>query len=331
LVTSYFSTDYVYKSNTLGKNGFYLKNGEDGILYDSSNIINLYNSEIVGTLVRAYNGTLESTDGTIELIVQDVYPWYLFDYIICGGYKAVVQNAARELADRRNDALVLADTGGFYINPNEDLDARLNQVPWNTFNAMLYSQFREVFDAWNGKYIWMTPVYHAIERHLYVDKQYWIAEPVAGIEKGAISEPINLAYKPSFIKMEDLIEKGVNPTIYEPDGIYILTQLTTYKRLSILQRAHAVKFVHFLKKQLPKLLKDLLQRKATKYWLNQAEFRVKNYMEQFLDGKAIDRYVAITDYSVNVEFDELRSEMNIYLKIRPIRVIEAINVFIIVT
>jgi len=40
-----------------------------------------------------------------------------------------------------------------------------------------------VFDPFTGEKIWMNPVYHALERHLYCDGAYFIAEPVAGIEK----------------------------------------------------------------------------------------------------------------------------------------------------
>jgi hypothetical protein len=328
-IQTMFATGTVTALNTRGYEGFFLEKGEDGIQYDDQGRLNTHHGKIEGILVQAYNGTLTSVDSTIELIVQTIYPRYQFDYIVAGGYSKNVQNAARQLADTRADCMCLADTG-YNTTPNDDIYARENDVPWNTFNAMLYSQYRQRFDEHTGtsKY-WFTPVYHALEQHLYVDDKYWIAEPVAGIEKGAISESIKLAYKPAQVKMNDLMDKEVNVTISEPDGKYFLTQFTTWKRLSVMKRGHAVKFVHFVKKALPPLLKDILQRKATQFWVNMVDTRIKGFMQPFT--AASGRWAAISSFSSASVFDEARSEINVVLTIKPLRAIEAINVRIVVT
>ena len=328
-VQTMFATGTVTSLETRGYEGFFLEKGGDGIQYDDQNRININHSKIEGLLVQAYNGSLSSVDSTIELIVQTIYPRYQFDYVVAGGYSKNVQNAARQLADIRSDCMCLADTG-HNTKPNDDILARENDVPWNTFNAMLYSQYRQRFDEHTGtnKY-WFTPVLHAIEQHLYVDDEYWIAEPVAGIEKGAISEAIKLAYKPTVVKMNDLMDKEVNVTISEPDGKYFLTQFTTWKRLSVMKRAHAVKFIHYIKKSIPPLLKDILQRKASSYWVRLVESRINGFMGTFVASSG--RFAAISSFSSAAQFDEARSEINIVLTVKPIRAIENINVRIVVT
>ena len=328
-VQTMFATGTVTQLETRGYEGFFLEKGEDGIQYDDQDRLNFYHGKIEGLLVQAYNGTLNSVDSTIELIVQTIYPRYQFDYVVAGGYSKNVQNAARQLCDTRADCMCLGDTG-YNSTPNDDILARENDVPWNSFNAMLYSQYRQRFDPHTGtsKY-WFTPVFHAIEQHLYVDDKYWIAEPVAGIEKGAISESIKLTYKPAVVKMNVLMDKEVNVTISEPDGKYFLTQFTTWKRLSVLKRAHAVKFVHYVKKSLPPLLKDILQRKATPFWVKQVDARINGFMSPFTASNG--RFAAITGFSAASQFDEARSEINVVLTIKPIRAIEAINVRIVVT
>jgi hypothetical protein len=197
---------------------------------------------------------------------------------------------------------------------------------------MIYTQYQRMFDQFTGKYLWFSPVYNAIERHLEVDSKYWIAEPVAGIEKGAIQAPMTLSYRPKITELQDLIDKELNPVIVEPDGTYILTQLTTWKRLSIMKRAHAVKFVHFIKKRIPSLLKDILQRKMTAFWINLADQRVKAFMARYVDGAngSSERFTAISTFSCQVIADEARSELNVILTIKPIRAIESINVSILV-
>ena len=327
-VQTMFATGTVTSLETRGYEGFFLEKGEDGIQYDDQDRLNINHGMIEGLLVQTYNGTLNSVDSTIELIVQTIYPRYQFDYIIAGGYSKNVQNAARQLADTRADCMCLADTG-HNKTPNDDLYARENDVPWNTFNAMLYSQYRQRFDPHTGtsKY-WFTPVYHALEQHLYVDDKYWIAEPVAGIEKGAISESIKLAYKPAVVKMNDLMDKEVNVTISEPDGKYFLTQFTTWKRLSVMKRAHAVKFIHFVKKSLPPLLKDILQQKANAFWISTVNRRINGFMTPFTAVSG--RWAAVSSFSSSSGFDEARSEINVVLTIKPLRAIESINVRIVV-
>ena len=173
----------------------------------------------------------------------------------------------------------------------------------------------------------ISPVYHAIERHLVIDGNYFLAEPVAGIEKGAITEPIELVYKANHTERGDLIDAEMNVTIVEPDGKYILSQFTSWKRLSILKRLHAAKFVAFVRKMVPPLLKDLLQRKATDFWKEQGRMRVENFLGKYMGGD-VEALNVLSDYSVSVEFDEIGSELNVYIMLKPLRVIERINVYI---
>jgi len=178
--------------------------------------------------------------------------------------------------------------------------------------------------------ITVSPCYHAIENHLVVDGNYFLGEPVAGIEKGAIAEPIELVYTANHTERGDLGDAELNLTIVEPDGKYFLTQFTTWKRLSILKRLHAAKFVAFVRKSIPPLLKDLLQRKGTDFWVNQGQSRVDYFLSKYLNTD-VEALKMLTNYSVRVEFDEVASELNVYIGLTPIRVIERINVYIAVS
>jgi len=322
----------VSKTTLVGENGIGLGAGDDGVLFDSQQNLNIGNSLIQSIVAQGYAGTLPSTDGSIELIAQSVYPWYEFDYILAGGYTADIQSNAVALADGREDVMVLADTGSNIASAATDLALRQSTVTYNSFNVMLYSQYRQIFDVYTGRNVALSPVYHAIDRHLLIDQRDWIAEPVAGIDKGAINEPITLSYRANLTRLSEMIDVEINPTIVETQGKYILHQLTTWKQLSILKRGHAVKFVHFIKKEIPKLLKDILQHKATPFWIGQAQSRVDGFMRPFVVGfSSSERFTALTSFSATVAFDDLKSELNIALAIKPIRSIEIINVSIIVS
>ena len=304
--------------------GIVLENGTDGSQYNSSGNIQP-DTLLLGKVAQAYSGQL--TENGIDELRETVYPVFQPDYILCGGYPAFVQSQANELASYRQDCMVLADTGSFINSGDKDLDARQNDVPWNTFTSMLYTQYRRITDIYTGRKFWVSPVYHAIQRHLYCDAIYFLAEPVAGIEKGAIEDPCVLAYRGNHTMRGDLMDVELNPTIDEPDGVYFLTQFTTWKRYSVLKRAHVAKFVVYLKKALPPILKDILQRRATNFWISQARTRVNSFMAQFLEGPT-ERYSCIKSFTANVSFDETSSTLDVILSIVPIRAIERINVTI---
>jgi len=324
-------------TNSIAAGGVQFENGTDGTV-NTARTLPMYNSTgnleadrdyLNGQILLAYQGAMISVDGSIEQIPECVYPWYQPDYIITGGYPAVVQIGGKYLADYRQDCIHLADTGGYVTSYSADLTARLNDVPWNSWTSALYTQYRRIFDPFTGEKIWMNPVYHAVERHLYCDGAYFLAEPVAGIEKGAISEPIELAYKSNHTERGDLMDAELNCIIVEPQGKYILTQFTTWKRLSVLKRLHVAKFVAYIRKVIPTLLKDILQRRATQYWIGQAQFRVSNFLGKFLESN-VERYSVLKSFNVAVNFDDVASELNVIIDITPIRAIERINVFIIV-
>ena len=311
-------------------NALMFENGDDGTtngqpVYNSANKLYL-DSELYGLIQQAYDGSMTSVDGSVEQITECTYPWYEPDYINTGGFPATIQNAGRQLADYRQDCFHIGDSG-YKKSVAQDLTARLEEVPWNNWTSQLYVQYRKITDKYTGEQMWITPAYHAMERHLAVDAAYFIGEPVAGIEKGAIAEPIELAYRTNHAQRGDLQDVEMNMTIVEPQGKYFLTQLTTWKRLSILKRAHAAKFICYCRKMIPTLLKDLLQRKATPYWINQAQTRVDYFMRKFTNA-AVERYQILESFTANVVFDDVASELNVYIELVPLRVIERINVFI---
>jgi hypothetical protein len=312
--------------NNITKGGLNFSEGSNGTgLYDSFG--NISPSELMyGRVASSYNGSLTSIDGSIEMMPEQIFPVYSIDYIISGGFPANVQIAAASLASAREDCHHLADTGLAYNSVTSDLYARRTIMPLNNWTTSLYVQYRQIRDVYTGRMIWISPVYHAIQNHLNVDNKYFIAEPVANIEKGAINDEIKLAYQTNHTTRGDLLDKELNFTVVETDGVYFSSQFTTWKRYSALKRQHIAKFTAYVNKQLPKILKDVVQRKATAYWLSQAKFRVENFFTKFIDGVSTDRYACINSFTCVLDFDKTRSELNIYVTFTPILSIERINV-----
>lgn len=74
-------------------------------------------------------------------------------------------------------------------------------------------------------------------------------------------------------------------------------------------------------------MKDLLQRKATAFWISQAKIRCNSLLNNFLEGPT-ERYSVISKYTCQVAFDEQSSTLDVYIDIWPLRAIEKINVVI---
>ncbi|MFW6242634.1 MAG: hypothetical protein ACOC2W_00585, partial [bacterium] len=329
-IMSMFSHSSMISSKIVGTGiGVNLENGSYGEgLYDSGGNINP-SEEVYGLIARAYDGTLASTDSSIEQLQEYVYPFVQPDYIVSGGYPSYVQERARFIADLRQDCHHLADTG-HKVSVDSDLQARLEEYPWNNFTSSLYPQFRKIFDPYTGNTIWMSPIFNNIENQLRTDDQYFIGEPVAGIEKGSIPQQAELAYYANHTQRGDMLDKQLNFTIREPQGQYFSTAKTTYKRMSVLQNQSVAKFVAYIRKNIPPLLKDILQRKGTQFWIEQARSRTYNFLENFVENPSNERYSILKTFSADVNFDDVRQELNLYVNITPLRTIERINVFIIV-
>ena len=322
------------KNINIDKNGARLTYGDDGTgQYNTSGYIDPTN-ELYAKVAQAFDGTLTTPNG-IDQLREELLPIYQPDYIISAGFPSFVERSAEELAMARGDCMNMSDTGGYSPNYETDLKKRAGEqkdaegntigTPWNSWNSMLYVQYCKVFDSYTGRYFWVTPVYFAIQRHLYCDATYFIAEPVANIEKGAIDSSISLAYVANHTERGDLGDVELNGIISEPEGKYFLTQYTTWKQYSILKRAHAAKFICYLKKTIPSLLKDLLQHKGTAYWIAQANTRLNTFLSRFLAGTD-ERYSILSSFSCNVTFDSSSNEMDVYISVTPIRAIERIIV-----
>jgi len=336
-ILSLFSYQTVHGTNVIATNndnringGFFLQKGENGLLFNEDGTLN-YNDTYHALVTQAYMGKLTSIDGSIELLQQILYPRYMLDYVFCGGYGISEIDGARTLVDIRGDTMLLSDLG-YNFNKTSDEKEQRHLSGWNTWNMMIYSQWRQMFDEHTGKDIWMTPIYDEIEHHLSVDNNYGISEPVAGIEKGALQRTVELAYKPTLEEISDLIDAQINPTIDEPDGRYTLTQLTTFKRLSSMGRGNWVKFVHYIQKEIPRQCKDILQTKATSnvYKSGLTRKRINAILNPYVDTGENNLKATLSSFNLEIAFDELRNELKVVIVFDFLGIVEKIAANIIV-
>jgi hypothetical protein len=263
-----------------------------------------------------------------EVIHEVLYPELDFDYV----------PDWTEDIDVMNEIVQLAEDIGFTMpiialprstSPENDYKARTQDMYMSSFNTMIYSGQNNDnhYLETDGTRITCSPSYYAMIDHLNIDNNISITEPVANMVKGQL--PVAGAQLSYIAKSKD-IEKlrfvQINTIIKEVDGIYFIDQLTAYKAASKLSRANVVKVIHRMRKDLPRILKDLLQRKATDNILMAAKTRTERYLSRWVvsDSNIVDGI--FSEVSVNPTFVAEEYKLIVSIAVKPIGTIEKIEV-----
>lgn len=309
-------------------------------LFNSAGYLNLpayaVNCKARDVMVRFFNETPE--------IREVLYPRYDFDYVPDWTGNIDVVNTITAFGDSLGMTMPLVSLPPLNYNigtntnndkaADADLELRNSLISLSTYNSMLYgSQVNKNHISNNsGQRLRMPMSYYAMMAHLRIDRDYSITEPVANLIKGTLlgSSKKNLAYAPSSIKIEKLRNVQINAVIDEPDGLYIIDQLTMYKKASKLSRGNVVKVLHRMRKDLPKLLKDLIQSKETANVIDVALERTYNYLAKYL--VSADNYSdgLFRSVKVNAVYNPDTYTLRLGVTVNPIGTIEVIDIPIIV-
>jgi hypothetical protein len=263
-----------------------------------------------------------------EVIHEVLYPELDFDYIPDWTGDVDIMNEIVQLADEIGFTMPI-----IALPRTTDKDAdyimRVEDVYLSSFNTVLYSgQYNDNhYIETSGTRISGSSAYYAMLVHLNTDEQISITEPAANVVKGQLPvSGVRLTYIAKSVDIEKLRSVQINTIIKETDGIYFIDQLTTYKAASKLSRANTVKVIHRMRKDLPRLLKDLLQKKATVNILNDAKSRTETYMSKWIVREDNITHGIFSDVSVTPVFIQEELKLIISIAVNPIGTIEKIEV-----
>jgi len=280
----------------------------------------LYHEDAKQLMVDFYN--------TNEIIHEVLYPELDFDYVPEWTQDIDIANAIVQFADEIGFTMPIVSLPR-QTDYEDDYLARIEDVYLSSFNTALYSGQNNDnhYLPQTGTRITCPSSYYAMLNHLNTDEQISITEPMANIVKGQL--PVAGA-KLSYIAKSPHIEKlrgvQVNTIIKEIDGIYFIDQLTAYKSASKLSRINVVKVIHRMRKDLPKILKDLLQRKALENVLFSAKTRTEQYMARWLVTDSNTTDGIFSEIDVTPLFVEEELKLIVSVAVKPIGTIEKIEV-----
>lgn len=314
-----------------------LYSGYDGLNLSPSNLLNMNGTSEAGKqnaselLLEFYNNT--------EDLREVLYPKYDFDYIPDWTEDVNVQVAIINLADDIGLSMPILSAPLTY-NPtivtknlvDYDLATRKERLFQSSYNSALYSgQMNKTHRTDNNLRMYMPLSYYAMIAHLRIDNQYSITEPVANMIKGTLaSTELNLTYAPTSLEIEKLRNEQVNAVIVEPDGTYIIDQLTMYKKASKLSRINIVKVLHRIRKDLPKLLKDLLQTKAIGSVIDTAVSRTETELNKWVITPENAKDGIFQSADVKATFNEETYKLRLTITVNPVGTLESIDIPIIV-
>ncbi len=280
----------------------------------------LYHEDAKQLLIQFYSNN--------ETIHEVLYPELDFDYVPDWTQDIDVMNSIVQLADEIGFTMPIISLPRA-TDPQDDYLMRIEDVYLSSYNTAMYSGQNNDnhYTSESGIRISYPSSYYALLNHLSTDNQISITEPMANIVKGQM--PVagtQLSYIAKSVNIEKLRGVQINTIIKEIDGIYFIDQLTAYKAASKLSRINVVKVIHRMRKDLPKLLKDLLQRKALENVLLSAKTRTEKYMTRWLvtDNNTIDGI--FSEINVTPQFIEEELKLIVSVAVKPIGTIEKIEV-----
>lgn len=310
--------------------------------YDGDNLHNIGKLNLTGTssagkqngkelLLNFYNNTSE--------LREVLYPKYDFDYIPDWTENVDVATSIINLADDIGLSMPILSMPLNYDPTiitkdlvDRDLTTRNKRLFQSSYNSALYTgQMNKTHRTDNNLRMYMPLSYYAMVAHLRIDNQFSITEPVANMIKGTLaSTTLNLTYAPSSLEIEKLRNAQINAVIVEPDGSYIIDQLTMYKKASKLSRINIVKVLHRIRKDLPKLLKDLLQTKAIGSVIDTAVSRTETELSKWIITPENAKDGIFESATVKATFNDKTYKLRLTITVKPVGTLESIDIPIIV-
>jgi hypothetical protein len=331
LVVKEFAVERATLYKKLLSQDWYFENGFDGEYIHINDQMN-------------FNGPSEAGKQNVKQLLIDFYannseireimfPKYIYNYVVDWTSDLDVINSIINLTDSVGKAFGIFSLPLSYGADN-DYKIRTEKLYQSTYNNMLYAGEWNLkhYDEFSGKNIPMPMSYYMMIKHLQIDNQESITQPVAGIVRGQLPvSNVELSYSPKTKDIEKLRHVQINTIVNETDGVYAIDQLTMYKKASKLSRINVVKVIQQMRIDLPQLLKPFIQTKETSNVVSSIESIVNDYMNKWkvVVGSANPDEIF---KSVNVSTLYIPEEYKLIVSIRvvPIGTIEKIDIPIIV-
>lgn len=285
-----------------------------------------YSSE----LDRAIIGSPSRGTGLSAFTNPDEYDISLL--VIPGNSSGSVIGRAIAFCEARGDVLYIIDPP-FGLRPQQVIDWHNGLLfsdlanSLNTSYAALYWSWVEIFDQFSGQAIFIPPSGHvaAVYARTSREREVWFAP--AGLQRGRLLSVRRVEFNTTKGDRDALYGLGnsVNPiaNLFQ-EGITVFGQRTLQRRRSALDRVNVRMLLIYLKKVLPRALRNFLFEPNTPATWSQVKGLIENLLIDVVQRQGIEAFQVIVDESNNTPQRRDNNELWVSVAIKPVKAIEFI-------
>lgn len=293
--------------------------GANGIPTDSA-----YASE----LDRAIIGNAARGTGLTSLTNSDEFDISLLS--IPGNSSGSVIGRAISFCEARGDVMFLIDPP-FGLRPQQVIDWHNGLLhsdlanSLNTSYAALYWSWVEIFDQFSGQSIFIPPSGHVagVYARTAREREMWFAP--AGLQRGRLLTVRKTEFTTTKGDRDALYGLGnaVNPiaNLFQ-EGVTVFGQRTLQRRHSATDRVNVRMLLIYLKKVLPRALRQFLFEPNTPAVWTQVKGMVEALMLDVVQRQGVEAFQVVCDETINTPQRRDNNELWIAVKIKPVKAIE---------
>lgn len=329
----------------VAKNGFGRNIFIENVLNERSNYVDVtVDSGFIGSTFSSNTITLVSgSDDTAEPTPAQVADaWNLFSnkedidvrfLINAGMTHPTIQTRMKEIAEFRGDCLPLFDIPlSECYSVSNMIDYRDLDLQLDSYFGALYGGWIKVNDQFNDVNLWIPPSADIAANWTTVisNGEFWLA--ALGIETGVIPDVIDVTLRMDETQRSELYAKGINPVTKIGSNVAVMMGQKTLQRLvSGMDRINVVNNVLWISNRLERILQRFVGRPNTKFQRDNANYACTSFLDNVQRKEGLYGFAVDTSDSINTPDVIDNQEFLIDVYVQPTRIMEAINLRLIVT
>jgi len=290
----------------------------------------LYPQEGTIALESGSNGGVVTTSNMITALnTLSNIDAYEIDIVMDGGFAVpAYQKAMITLCETRKDSNPLFsfpsanETNSSYLNSLYEY--RAFDLNANTKWGTIWSSLVKIYDYFNDREIWISPVGHIAASMSKTALNYEPWYPILGFTRGVL-DVLDVYHHYTQGEMDYLYDNQINPIRFvEGRGIVVWGQKTLQVKASAFDRLNVMCLVTYIIPPIQEALEEFIGELNTKAIRDNVSIIVNNYMRNIQSRAGVTDYTVICDTSNNTPTTIDNNELHIDLYIQPTKSIEYI-------
>lgn len=195
-----------------------------------------------------------------------------------------------------------------------------------------YCNWFKMKDQFSGDAFWCPPSIKAALVYIYTDVYYHKWSAPAGINRGKVTNVLDVAFSPTNAEAGRLYTQCWNYAVsYPHDGIIIEGQRTFQRKATALDRVNVRRLMLHLEKSVVNIAKFFLYEGHTSYLRDRFVNAITPIFEDAVNSYGISDYIIKCDEDNNPTTAIDRNELHCSIAVKPIKAVEFIVLNFIVT